>query len=204
MEICRMDYRFTAVLIIMITLLALFGGPAHSKNEYLNDNFRDCRTGEIDVSVEQRESDYNHRNYNASSNYDNFDEDRNIRLTYRKYLGAACTDEYKKLQMENMQLKQLMELMKKCDKINKNPSYLRNPEFALLVKKCFGIVPISNQDSEDRPEGNYWENLKEDYIKENPGTYMGEDGSKPKKKGLKIPKYLTDEDIILPLPKPAE
>jgi len=32
-----MDYRFTAILIIMITLLALFGGPAHSKNEYLND-----------------------------------------------------------------------------------------------------------------------------------------------------------------------
>ena len=33
---------------------------------------------------------------------------------------------------------------------------------------------------------------------------MGEDGSKPKKKGLKIPKYLTDnESVILPLPKPT-
>ena len=195
MEICRMDYRFTAVLIIMLTLLALFGGPAHSKNEYLHDNFRDCRTGEIDLSVERRDTDYN---YSDNSTHEN----ENFKLTFRKYLGAACTDEYKKLQMENMQLKQLMELMKKCDKINKNPSYLRNPEFALLVKKCFGIVPISNQDSEDRPEGNYWENLKEDYIKENPGTYMGEDGSKKKK--LKIPKYLTDENIVLPLPKPAE
>ena len=30
-----MDYRFTAILIIMLTLLALFGGPAHSRNEYL-------------------------------------------------------------------------------------------------------------------------------------------------------------------------
>ena len=197
MEICRMDYRFTAVLIIMLTLLALFGGPAHSKNEYLHDNFRDCRTGEIDLSVERRDTDYN---YSDSSTHEN----ENFRLTFRKYLGAACTDEYKKLQMENMQLKQLMELMTKCDKINKNPSYLRNPEFALLVKKCFGIVPISNQDSEDRPEGNHWETLKEDYIKENPGTYMGEDGSKPKKKGLKIPKYLTDnESVILPLPKPT-
>ena len=32
-----MDYRFTAILIIMMTLLALFGGPAHSRNEYLNE-----------------------------------------------------------------------------------------------------------------------------------------------------------------------
>ena len=31
MEILRMDYKFTALLIIMITMLALFGGPAHSK-----------------------------------------------------------------------------------------------------------------------------------------------------------------------------
>ena len=37
MEVLRMDYRFTAILIVMITLLALFGGPAYPKNEYLNE-----------------------------------------------------------------------------------------------------------------------------------------------------------------------
>ena len=42
MESLRMDYRFTAILIIMITLLALFGGPAHSKNEYLNEYGARC------------------------------------------------------------------------------------------------------------------------------------------------------------------
>ena len=26
-----MDYRFTALLIFMLTMLAFFGGPAHSK-----------------------------------------------------------------------------------------------------------------------------------------------------------------------------
>ena len=41
MEVLRMDYRFTAILIIMITLLALFGGPAHSRNEYLNEYVQD-------------------------------------------------------------------------------------------------------------------------------------------------------------------
>ena len=47
MEIARMDYRFTAILIIMLTLLALFGGPAHSKNEYLNNGTNTCSTGDV-------------------------------------------------------------------------------------------------------------------------------------------------------------
>ncbi len=29
MEVARMDYRFTAILIVMLMLLALFGGPPH-------------------------------------------------------------------------------------------------------------------------------------------------------------------------------
>ena len=42
MEVLRMDYRFTAILIIMITLLALFAKPAHPKNEYLNEYGARC------------------------------------------------------------------------------------------------------------------------------------------------------------------
>ena len=49
METLRMDYRFTALLIVMLTLLALFGGPAHSRNEYLTNGTNSCRTGEVDV-----------------------------------------------------------------------------------------------------------------------------------------------------------
>ena len=36
MECLRMDYRFTALLIFMLTLLALFGGPAHSAETQTN------------------------------------------------------------------------------------------------------------------------------------------------------------------------
>ena len=36
MESARMDYRFTAILIIMLTLLALFGGPARSAESQTN------------------------------------------------------------------------------------------------------------------------------------------------------------------------
>ena len=36
MEGLRMDYRFTALLIFMLTLLALFGGPVHSAESQTN------------------------------------------------------------------------------------------------------------------------------------------------------------------------
>ena len=36
MECLRMDYRFTALLIFMLTLLALFGGPTHSAETQSN------------------------------------------------------------------------------------------------------------------------------------------------------------------------
>ena len=58
MEILRMDYRFTAILIVMITLLALFGGPAHSRNEYLNEYGARC--GDLEVRTERRDTDYNY------------------------------------------------------------------------------------------------------------------------------------------------
>ena len=78
MEGLRMDYRFTAILIVMMTILALFGGPAHSKNEYLNNGTNTCSTGSFDISVEQRDTDYN---YNNSSTHEN----ENVRLTYRHF-----------------------------------------------------------------------------------------------------------------------
>jgi len=74
-----------------------------------------------------------------------------------------------------------------CTKFKRNPSFEYNPNFSLLAAKCSGIVNI-NEDN--RPEGNHWENLKKEYIKENPGEYMGT-------KTLIIPK-----DMEGPLPEP--
>ena len=58
MEIARMDYRFTAILIIMLTLLALFGGPAYPKNEYLNEYGARCGDFETRVEAEDRNGKY--------------------------------------------------------------------------------------------------------------------------------------------------
>ena len=92
-----MNYYFTGILIVLMTLLALFGGPAHSRNEYLNEY--GVRCGEIDLSVEQRDTDYNYFDSNTHEN-------QNFRLTFRKYLGTDC-----KTSKENVAIKQQLELM---------------------------------------------------------------------------------------------
>ena len=189
MEILRMDYRFTALLILMLTLLALFGGPAHSKNEYLNEYGARC--GDMEVRTERRDTDYNY-----SDNSTN--EQQYLSFTYRKYLGVDC-----KTIKENVNLKQQLELMKMCGRVNNNPSLAQNKNFRLLVSKCRGVTPT---EINNRPEdsGSAWDSLKDEYKKENPDIkLMGDKFLKPSKKKLKIPKYLTDENIVLPLPKPT-
>ena len=194
MECLSMNYKFTAILIVMVTLLAVFGGPSHSKNEYLNNGTNTCNTGSFDISVEQRDTDYIN---NGSSTHEN----ENVRLTYRHFLGSACTDDFKRVQQENMELKQQLELMKMCGRVNNNPSLEQNKNFNLLVSKCRGVSPtkINNRPNNS---GSAWDDLKNDYKEENPDITLMGDKFLKKKNTLKIPKYLTDEEIILPVPKP--
>jgi len=155
-----MDYRFTIILFIMITLLALFGGPAHSKNEYLNEYGARC--GDFEVTTERRDTDYN---YSENSTH----EDEYVRFTYRKYLGTDC-----KTQKENVKLKQQLELMKMCGRVNGNPTLKHNPEFSLLVNKCRGIAPTS-LDNRPNDANSHWDTLKNDYKKENPDVILMND-----------------------------
>ena len=195
MEGLRMDYRFTAILIIMLSMLAFFAEPAYPRNEYLNNGTNTCSTGSLDISVEQRDTDYIN---NGSSTHEN----ENVRLTYRHFLGSACTDDFKKVQQENMELKQQLELMKMCGRVNNNPSLEQNENFNLLVSKCRGVTPVKLDNRPDDGKSK-WDELKDDYKTENPDVQsMGDKFLKPIEKKLKIPKYLTDDNIILPLPKP--
>ena len=189
-----MDYRFTAILIILLCLLTFFLKPAHARNDYLNNGTNTCSTGDVSVSIEQRDYESRYRHYDPTNNYTSPSDDRSIRLTWRKYLGSACTDEFKEVQQENMELKQQLELMKMCGKVNNNPTLQRNPSFALLVSKCSGIIIPENK----KPDGSYWDDLKDDYKKENPDIKLMGDSQ------LLMPKNINDEDIILPLPKPVD
>jgi len=191
MESFRMDYRFTAILIMMLSMLAFFAEPAYPRNEYLQNS--DERCGEIETRVTQSVSENQQlqaldRNFNNGSRY--------LSLTYRKYLGVDC-----KTGNENRKLKQQLELMKMCGRVNSNPSLKFNSNFNLLTNKCRGVTPT---EINNRPEdsGSAWDGLKDNYKKENPDVNLMGDKFINGKKKLKIPKYLTDEKIILPVPKP--
>ena len=183
-----MDYRFTAILIIMITLLALFGGPAHSRNEYLNEYGARC--GDFETRITQSVSEDQQlqaldRNFNNGSRY--------LSLTYRKYLGVDC-----KTIKENVDLKQQLELMKMCGRVNNNPSLAQNENFRLLVMKCRGITP-TRDNTRPGDSQSLWDDMKDGYKKENPDLKLMNDKLiGPSKSKLKIP----PKDYILPLPKP--
>ena len=183
METARMNYYFTGILIVLLCLLAWMG-PAHPRNEYLNDGNARCGEFETRIEAEDRETDYN----SSSSDY----ESDNYRLTFsfRKYLGTDC-----KTAKENAQLKQQLELMKMCNKVNRNPSLAQNQNFALLVSKCRGVVPQVDE-VETMPTGSLWDELKDDYIKANPDSKSLDNNNST----LKMP----PKDYILPPPKPKD
>ena len=198
MEVLRMNYYFTGILIVMLTLLAFCAGPAYPRNEYLNNGTNTCNTGDVSISIEQREYESRYRHFNPSNNYNNPSDDKSVRLTYRHYLGSACTDEFKVVQQENMELKQQLELMKMCGRVNSNPTLKHNPSFNLLVSKCVGVAPTGNN-TRPTDSKSLWDDMKDDYKKENPDVKLMNDKIiGPKKSKLKMP----PKDYILPLPKP--
>jgi len=200
MEYCRMDYRFTAILILLFIGLTMFAKPAYPRNDYLNNGTNTCSTGDLSVSVEQRDSENRYRHYDSTNNYNSPSDDKSIRLTWRHYLGSACTDEFKAVQQENMELKQQLELMKMCGRVNSNPTLKHNPSFNLLVSKCVGVAPTGNN-TRPNDSKSLWDDMKDGYKKENPDiTLMGDKIIGPSKSKLKIP----PKDYILPLPKPKD
>ena len=184
MEIARMNYKFTAILIALLFFMALFMDPAYPRNEYLNDGNTRCGEFETRIEAEDRETDYTY----GDSDYES--DNYRLSFTYRKYIGTDC-----KTSKENAQLKQQLELMKMCNKVNRNPSLAQNKNFALLVSKCRGVVPEVDE-TENMPTGSLWDELKEDYIKANPDSKSIDNNNST----LKIP----PKDYILPKPKPKD
>ena len=181
-----MNYYFTGLLILALTILALFVEPAYPRNEYLNEY--GVRCGELDFRVERRDTDYN---YSESSSHEN----ENFSITYRKYLGTDC-----KTSKENVAIKQQLELMKMCGRVNSNPSLALNSNFDLLVSKCRGVTP-ARDNTRPSDSQSLWDDMKDEYKKENPEVnLMGDKLIGPSKSKLKMP----PKDYILPLPKPKD
>ena len=190
MEVLRMNYYFTGLLVLAFTILVLFVEPAYPRNEYLNEY--GVRCGEMEFKVEDRNNEQDYHTYN-SNDYDN--DSQNFSITYRKYLGTDC-----KTSKENVQIKQQLELMKMCGRVNSNPSLAQNENFRLLVSKCRGVTP-ARDNTRPSDSKSLWDDMKDDYKKENPElNLMGDKIIGPSKSKLKMP----PKDYILPLPKPKD
>ena len=190
MEVLRMNYYFTGLIILALTILALFVEPAYPKNEYLNEY--GVRCGEVDFRIEDRNRDTDYRTSN-SSDYDN--DEQNFSITFRKYLGTDC-----KTSKENVAIKQQLELMKMCGRVNSNPSLANNENFDLLVAKCRGVTP-SRDNTRPVDSQSLWDDMKDEYKKENPEiNLMNDKLIGPSKSKLKMP----PKGYILPLPKPKD
>ena len=189
-----MNYYFTGLLILAMTILALFVEPAYPRNEYLNEYGVRCGEFETRVQAEDRQTDYTY----GDSDYES--DNYSLSFTYRKYLGTDC-----KTSKENVAIKQQLELMKMCGRVNSNPSLAYNSNFDLLVSKCRGVTP-ARDNTRPSDSQSLWDDMKDDYKKENPDVQLMNDKFiKPSKKKLVIPKYLTEEgSVIVPLPKPKD
>ena len=157
-------------ILIVSVFFALFSTTVQARNEYLNNGTNTCAQGEFSVSVEQRDDQYNYNHYSPSNNYEGTDDDRSVRLTWRKYLGTACTDEFIAEQEKQMKIKTQLEVIKECKRVPRiNPP---PPEFAELINMCMkvGVISPSNfvGDRDFDPKVSYWTVLKEQYMKENP------------------------------------
>jgi len=195
--------------LISILILVLCMKYAQARNEYLNNGFNRCQYGSVDVSTNYSQDDTDYRHYSPSNDYDNFSDRKELRLSFRKFLGVSKKDceEVNKIQKENAALKQELEMLKVCSKYAGREL---PPQFSTVAEKCRGLMPAVDRNRNEK-KNPAWDDMKKEYRDANPGIEMMEDalpniikGNNPavkKKEPLKIPKYLTDE---LPIPTPSK
>ena len=164
-------------ILIVSGFFALFSTTVQARNEYLQNGTNTCAQGSFDVSIEQRDDEYNYNHYSPSNNYEGTDDDRRVTFTWRKYLGTACTDEFIAEQEKQMKIKTQLEVIKECKRVPRiNPP---PPEFAELINMCMKVGVISTSayagDRDFDPKISYWTVLKKQYLKDNPDVVIMND-----------------------------
>ena len=164
-------------ILIVSALFFLFSTTAQARNDYLNNGTNTCAQGSFDVSIEQRDDEYNYNHYSPSNNYEGTDDDRRVTFTWRKYLGTACTDEFIAEQEKQMKIKTQLEVIKECKRVPRiNPP---PPEFGELINMFMKVGVISTSayagDRDFDPKISYWTVLKKQYLKDNPDVVIMND-----------------------------
>jgi len=137
---------------------------AEAKNEYLNDGSYACERGSFEPYSEVRQREFK---TGTSDEY----QDQIVGFRFRMPLGATCDDEYIAEQQKKQRLKTQLELIKECKRI---PRISPPPvEFAELFNMCnkLGVVGIVEN---KQPDGRHWDNLKIQYLKDNPDVVIME------------------------------
>ena len=161
MEYTRMNYYFTAILIILMCLMALFLGPAYSKNEYLGDNWRDCNAGDITPYVEYRQGGTNYIDRGSSTHEDH---EYRVGINFRFKIGNTCNKKFKEAQENRYQLHQQIELLKICRKYK---SVEMGPELELVAKKCRDMKFLKKENQRKRTDDNLFDEImKQEHKKQ--------------------------------------
>ena len=151
----------TILKILIVSFL--FITAAEARNEYLNDGTNSCDQGSWEMYTEVRQNEYKTGSSSESQN-------QVIGLRWRKSIGPVCDEEFAKEQRLKQKLKTQLELVKECKRV---PRIKPVPaEFAELINMCMKLGVISNASYNERdfdPKVSYWTELKEKYMKENPG-----------------------------------
>ena len=114
----------------LILIASAITSDAKAINEYLNDYSTHCSKGSWELYTEVDRYDYAQR-MNSSSDY--FADSGKVGIRFRKEFGATCTDPYKRMMIENMELKQELELLKLCGRYKELDL---GDSFKTVRKKC--------------------------------------------------------------------
>ena len=152
-------------LYIFFTLFFFMACTSNSnaRNEYLQ-NQNPCERGTFEPYAEMNQRDY-------KSGISNEYQDQRLGFRFRMPLGAVCSDDYIAEQKKKDKLKTQLEVIKECKRI---PRISPPPvEFAELFNMCnsLGLAGIVVH---KKPEGNHWDNLKIQYLKDNPDIIIME------------------------------
>ena len=135
-----MNERLVALfLFFLLVVLVVFSKPVVAANEYLNDYPSHCSEGSWELYTELRGEDgkyiYLDGDGNPSNSYRGYDDDVNgtVGIRFRKDFGSSCTDPYKRMMIENMELKQELELLKLCGRYKELDL---GESFKTVRKKC--------------------------------------------------------------------
>jgi len=153
-------YRDNLLWIAFFLCVATY---AEARNEYLQ-NQHPCERGYFEPYTEVNQRDY------KSGTSDEW-QDQRVGFRFRMPLGAVCSDDYISEMQKKSKIKTQLELIKECKRI---PRISPPPvEFAELFNMCnkLGVVGIVEN---KQPDGRHWDNLKIQYLKENPDVVIME------------------------------